>query len=139
MNSPEPPRISQRRATTAFTTFQPDLHLDLETPVKKTLLAIATACLIPAATSFAADGRIPAHSLNNMGLAGMKSMTDNEGLTVRGMGSTVGGFGVATVPGAAAVGTFYASGGKSASGFNVTGAVNNFTYAFGAGAARAHN
>jgi hypothetical protein len=106
----------------------------------KTLLAIASACfLVSAATAFAADGRIPTHSLNNMGLAGMRLMSDDEGLSVRGTGSTVGGFSVANVAGASGYSTFYGSGGKSASGYSATIAVNNFSFAVGAGAARAHN
>lgn len=106
----------------------------------KKLLAIASACLlVPAATAFAADGRIPTRSLNNMGLAGMRFMSDNDGFTVRGAGSTVGGFSLAIVNGAGATSTFYGSGGKSASGYTVSIAVNNFSFAVGAGAARAHN
>jgi hypothetical protein len=90
----------------------------------KTLLGLATVIAFCAVPVFAGEGRLSDQSLNKMGLAGMKTMSDAQGLQVRGLGAQAGGFSTATINGvggtASSTNFYYASGKKSASGENLS-------------------
>ena len=54
--------------------------------MKKLVLALAMVACLASTPAFASEGRISNQSLSKMGLAGMKPMTDEQGLKVRGAG-----------------------------------------------------
>lgn len=53
----------------------------------KNLLAILAVVALSAGAAVAGDGNVPQSTLSSMGLSGLKSMTDTQGLNVRGMGA----------------------------------------------------
>src|SRR5580704_8099836 len=50
----------------------------------KTLLSVAAVVVLAAAPAMAGDGRVSHQSLAKMGLAGMQTMSDSQGMAVRG-------------------------------------------------------
>ena len=108
----------------------------------KSLFAFASIVALSAAPALAADGQISSRSLAAMGLHGMATMSDADGMHVRGASATVGGFSLSSVPGAAASSAYYGSGPNSASGYTVSVAANSVgyygTFVLAAGASRAH-
>jgi ABC-type Zn2+ transport system substrate-binding protein/surface adhesin len=52
----------------------------------KSLLTFAAVLFFAALPAYSADGRIPDSSLARLGLAGMTSMSDAQGLEIRGLG-----------------------------------------------------
>jgi hypothetical protein len=96
----------------------------------KSLVALALVCSLSSLSAFAGDGRISGRDLTKMGLQGMKTMTDEDGMKIRGLNVAAGGFSVASVPGAAGSSHYYANGADSASGLSVSAAsltVNHHT------------
>jgi hypothetical protein len=91
----------------------------------KSLFAFAAIVAISAVPAIAGEGHVSSKSLANMGLAGMKSMDDAQGMTVRGLSiAVVGGGSIAGIGGngggAASVNTYFAAGHKSAQGSNIS-------------------
>jgi hypothetical protein len=90
----------------------------------KSLIAFASVVALSVVPAFAAQGHVSNQSLANMGLAGMKSMADAQGMQLRGLSVKVGGgsiAGIAGVGGGAASVNFYSANGKhSASGENAS-------------------
>ncbi len=64
----------------------------------KILLALAVVAVM---ASGAVAGEVPQATLSDMGLANMQTMSDDEGMAVRGAFAIVGGFSFASTPGAA--------------------------------------
>jgi hypothetical protein len=101
----------------------------METPSVKFLLLFAALFGFSAAPAFAGDGHISKSGLSHMGLAGMKAMTDVDGMSIRGTSFvSVGSFtfvtgkppaiSVKTSSGATrTASTFVVSGGLTAGGF----------------------
>ena len=90
----------------------------------KVLFGLAAVVAFSATSAMAAEGQVSNHSLANMGLAGMKSMSDTQGLHIRGLSVIVGGGSTASihgVGGSASSTNFYLATGKhSASGNNAS-------------------
>ncbi len=90
----------------------------------KVLFGLAAVVAFSATSAMAAEGQVSNHSLTNMGLAGMKSMSDTQGLQIRGLSVIVGGGSTASihgVGGSASSTNFYLATGKhSASGNNAS-------------------
>jgi hypothetical protein len=91
----------------------------------KVLFALASFVAFSAAPAFAGEGQVSSQSLNKMGLSGMKSMTDAQGLKIRGLSiAVVGGFSTAHQYGdggsASSTNFYFAAGHYSASGNNVS-------------------
>src|ERR1700728_1692362 len=81
----------------------------------KSLYAVAAIVALSAVPTFASEGHVTTNSLAKMGLAGMKSMDDAQGMNIRGLSiAVVSGGGIAGIHGhggaAAAVDTYFASG-----------------------------
>jgi hypothetical protein len=53
----------------------------------KNLLAILAVVAVSASAALAGDGNIPQSTLSSMGLSGLKTISDAQGLKVRGMGA----------------------------------------------------
>lgn len=95
----------------------------------KMLLAVASVLVLTAAPAFAAEGQVSDQSLAKMGLSGMQTMSDNDGMQVRGLSiAVVGGFSTASVPGASSTNFYFAAGHHSASGNNasVAGSISGY-------------
>jgi hypothetical protein len=95
----------------------------------KTLLSLASVLVLSPAPAMAGDGHVSSQSLAKMGLSGMHSMTDAQGSQIRGLSIAVAAGGsIAFIGGegggAASVNTYFAAGHKSASGNNVSFAVD---------------
>jgi hypothetical protein len=88
----------------------------------KVLLGLAAVVAFSAASAMAGDGRLSDQSLAKMGLAGMHSMSDVQGLHIRGLSVIVGGGSSASINGvgghATSTNFYLASGKHSASGDN---------------------
>jgi len=90
----------------------------------KTLLTIASVLVLSASPAFAGEGQISKQSLAKMGLSGMQTMSDAQGMQIRGTAAIVivSGKSTATVPGATSTNSYYAtasgSGSHAASGDN---------------------
>jgi hypothetical protein len=104
----------------------------------KVLLGLAAVVAFSAASAMAGEGRVPDHSLAKMGLAGMKTMSDTQGMHIRGLSiAVVGGGSIASINGvggsAVGVNYYYAAGSHSAVGSNgtVAGDVTSTTYGSG--------
>src|SRR5271169_5010003 len=98
------------------------LRLQLEglAMMKKLALAVAVVgCL--SASAFAADGRISKGSLAHMGLQGMKTMSDEQGMQVRGTSLSQGGANINVWINAIAIG----GNGGNGSGGNGSGGNGN--------------
>jgi hypothetical protein len=86
--------------------------------MKKLALAVAVVgCL--SASAFAADGRISQGSLAHMGLQGMKTMSDERGMQVRGTSLNQGGANINVWINAITVGGNGGGGGGGGNGGNV--------------------
>jgi hypothetical protein len=101
--------------------------LFLEAQHMKTLLSIASVLVLSAAPALAGDGQVSHKSLAKMGLSGMQTMTDSQGMKIRGTSIAVAAGGsIAFIGtkggGAASVNTYFAAGSHSASGDNLSGA-----------------
>jgi hypothetical protein len=95
----------------------------------KSLYAVAAIVALSAVPTFAGEGHVTTNSLAKMGLAGMKSMDDAQGMNIRGLSiAVVSGGSIAGIHGnggaAASVNTYFASGKKSAEGSNLSYAVD---------------
>jgi|SRR5579862_7542644 len=93
----------------------------------KILFALASIVAFSVAPAFAGEGQVSNQTLNKMGLSGMKVMSDQQGMQVRGLSiAVVGGFSQAAswTRGAEASTTnfYFAAGQHSASGGNLSGA-----------------
>ena len=90
----------------------------------KVLLGLAAVVAFSAASAMAGDGRLSDPSLAKMGLAGMHSMSDAQGLHIRGMSVIVGGGSTASINGvgghASSTNFYLAAGRHSASGDNAS-------------------
>jgi len=91
----------------------------------KSLYALAAIVALSAAPAFAGEGQISSKSLANMGLAGLKTMDDAQGMTVRGLSiAVVSGKSTATISGdgghASSTNSYFAAGHKSAEGSNIS-------------------
>jgi hypothetical protein len=110
----------------------------------KSLIALASVVAFCAAPAFAAEGQLSSQALAKMGLPGMKAMSDEEGMGIRGLSAAAGGFSLAEVQGGSASSQYFAGGHSSAKGFSVSaGAVVtnynvNFIAAGGFSAARSN-
>ena len=62
----------------------------------KTVLAFATLVCMSAGSAFAADNQVADQTLAKMGLGSMQSMSDNDGLAVRGKGTSAHVWGSST-------------------------------------------
>lgn len=91
----------------------------------KSLLAVLTVLALSAVPALAGEGRVSDQSLAKMGLSGMTAMTDAHGLQIRGLSATVGGTGIASVPGGVASNSYSAHGGHSATGGDVSLAISS--------------
>jgi hypothetical protein len=99
----------------------------------KSLFALAAVIAFAAAPAFAGEGHVSHKSLSNMGLSGMKSMTDAQGMGVRGLSIAVvtGDSNVNLGHGNSADSQFFAAGGPgkgthSAAGFSASSASVDF-------------
>ncbi len=94
----------------------------------KSLFALAAVVALTAAPALAADGHVAKKSLANMGLSGMKAMTDAQGMSLRGLSIAVvsGDSNVNLGHGNSANSQFFAAGQghgtHSAAGFSVSNA-----------------
>jgi hypothetical protein len=98
------------------------LRLQLEglAMMKKLALAVAVVgCL--SASAFAADGRISKGSLAHMGLQGMKTISDEQGMQVRGTSFSQGGANINVWINAIAIGGDGGGGGNGGNGGNNSG------------------
>src|SRR4051812_23396033 len=87
----------------------------------KSLLAIAAVLAFSAVPAFAADGYVSQNSLSKMGLSGMKSISEEKGMEIRGLAiAVVGGHSTASVPGATSSNFYFASGHHEADGKNLS-------------------
>jgi hypothetical protein len=91
----------------------------------KSVFALATIVAFSAVPALAGDGQVSSKSLAKMGLAGMKTMDDAQGMTVRGTSvAVVFGISHATISGeggsASSVNGYFAAGHHSASGANAS-------------------
>jgi hypothetical protein len=95
----------------------------------KSLYALAAIVALSAAPAIAGEGQVSAKSLNNMGLAGLKTMNDAQGMTVRGLSiAVVSGQSMAEIAGeggdAASQNSYFAKGHHSANGANLSAAAS---------------
>jgi hypothetical protein len=95
----------------------------------KSLYALAAVIAFSAAPAFAGEGHVSTNSLAKMGLAGMKTMNDAQGMTVRGLSiAVVSGQSMAEIAGeggdAASQNSYFAKGHHSASGANLSAAAS---------------
>jgi hypothetical protein len=101
----------------------------------KTLLSVAALVVFAVAPAMAGDGRVPQQSLAKMGLSGMQTMSDSQGMAVRGQSAYASGTSFAIQFGgggaAGSINTSSASGGTSASQNNFS--VAGQTYIVGVG------
>jgi hypothetical protein len=93
----------------------------------KSLYALAAIVAFSAVPAFAGEGHVTSMSLANMGLSGMKTMNDAQGMTVRGLSiAIVSGQSMAEISGeggdAASQNSYYAKGHHSAFGANLSAA-----------------
>jgi hypothetical protein len=90
----------------------------------KSLIAFASVAAFAVCPAFAAQGTISHHSLAKMGLAGMNTMADSQGMQIRGLSVKVGGGSSATISGVGGTATshnYYSADGKhSAEGDNAS-------------------
>lgn len=90
----------------------------------KVLLGLAAVVAFSAASAMAGEGRLSDQSLAKMGLAGMHSMSDAQGMHIRGMSVIVGGGSTASISGvgghASSTNFYLATGAHSASGDNAS-------------------
>jgi hypothetical protein len=91
----------------------------------KTLLSVAALVVLAAAPAMAGDGRVSHQSLAKMGLSGMQTMSDAQGMSVRGTSvAVVFGISHATISGeggsASSTNGYFAAGHHSASGANLS-------------------
>ncbi len=90
----------------------------------KVLLGLAAVVAFSAASAMAGEGRLSDQSLAKMGLAGMHSMSDAQGMHIRGMSVIVGGGSTASINGvgghASSTNFYLATGAHSASGDNAS-------------------
>jgi hypothetical protein len=94
----------------------------------KSLYALATIVAFSAVPAFAGEGHVSTNSLAKMGLAGMKTMNDAQGMAIRGLSiAVVSGESHAHISGeggsASSENEYFAAGHHSASGANVSFAV----------------
>jgi hypothetical protein len=93
----------------------------------KTLLSIASVLVLSAAPAMAGEGRVSNQSLAKMGLSGMQTMSDAQGMQIRGTSiAVVAGISYAHISGeggsAGSVNGYFAAGNHSASGANLSAA-----------------
>jgi hypothetical protein len=90
----------------------------------KILLGVASVVAFSMVPALAGEGRVSHQSLANMGLAGMTTMSDAQGMQLRGLSAQAGGWSSATLNGvggtASSTNFYYASGKKEASGANLS-------------------
>jgi hypothetical protein len=90
----------------------------------KVLFGLAAVVAFSAVSAMAGEGRVSNNALANMGLSGMKSMTDTQGMHIRGLSVTVGGGSIAFIGGvgggAGSINYYSANGKHSASGDNAS-------------------
>jgi hypothetical protein len=91
----------------------------------KTLLSIASVLVLSAAPALAGDGQVSHKSLAKMGLSGMQTMSDTQGMKIRGTSvAVVAGISYAHISGeggsAGSVNGYFAAGHHSASGANLS-------------------
>jgi hypothetical protein len=115
-------------------------HFFEEATAMKILLAVATVLALTAAPAFAGEGQVSHKSLAKMGLSSMQTLSDNDGMQIRGLSiAVVGGWstaGALTFNGYATTTNFYfAAGSHSASGSNasIAGSGGLFGSVVGAG------
>jgi hypothetical protein len=96
-------------------------NLEPEAWNMRTLFTLATALGL-AAPAFAGDGQISDRSLAKFGLAGMKTISDTEGLKIRGQSFVIAG-------------SFTSVNGHVTSSFSFTNGIPAHTFQFGAGVA----
>jgi hypothetical protein len=94
----------------------------------KTLLSIASVLVLSAAPALAGQGHVSSQSLAKMGLSGMQTMSDAQGMSIRGTSiAVVSGSSHAFINGegggANSSNSYFAAGHHSASGANVSFAV----------------
>ena len=83
----------------------------------KTVFAFATLVALSAGSAFAAEGQIADQTLSKMGLGGMKVMSDEQGMQVRGMAMvSVSGYSTAWNKNAETFNQYSASGHEKAKG-----------------------
>jgi hypothetical protein len=103
----------------------------------KVLLGLAAFVAFSATSALAGEGRVSDQSLAKMGLANMKTMSDSQGLRIRGLSVIVGGGSYATIHGvggsAGSVNFYLATGKHSAQGNNasVAGDTTTTSVSFG--------
>ena len=102
----------------------------------KSLYAIAAIVALSAVPAFAGEGHVSSNSLANMGLAGLQTMNDAQGMQVRGLSvAVVAGGSIATINGdggsASSFNTYFAAGHKSAEGSNISGAADGTVKTYG--------
>jgi hypothetical protein len=95
----------------------------------KTLLSIASVLVLSAAPAMAGQGHVSNQSLAKMGLSGMQTMSDAQGMQIRGTSiAVVAGFSYAHISGeggsAGSVNGYFAAGHTSASGANLSAAAS---------------
>ncbi len=90
----------------------------------KVLLGLAAVVAFSATSAMAGEGRVSDQSLAKMGLANMKTMSDSQGMHIRGLSVLVGGGSYATINGvggsSGSVNFYLADGKHSASGDNAS-------------------
>ena len=111
----------------------------------KTVFAFASLVALSAGSAFAADGQVADQTLNKMGLGGMKVMSDEQGMQVRGMALvSVSGYSAAHNHNAETYNQYSASGFRHADGssysivFSLDGRHLSAAGAFGGAKANAH-
>ncbi|HEV3301286.1 MAG TPA: hypothetical protein VG055_16665 [Planctomycetaceae bacterium] len=93
----------------------------------KSLYALAAIVAFSAVPAFAGEGHVSTNSLAKMGLAGMKTMNDAQGMQIRGTSiAVVAGVSFAHISGeggsAGSINGYFAAGHHSASGANLSAA-----------------
>jgi hypothetical protein len=93
----------------------------------KSLYALAAIVAFSAVPAFAGEGHVSTNSLAKMGLAGMKTMNDAQGMQIRGTSiAVVAGVSYAHISGeggsAGSINGYFAAGHHSASGANLSAA-----------------
>jgi hypothetical protein len=109
---------------------------EVETIQMKSLYALAAVIAFSAAPAFAGEGHVSTNSLAKMGLAGMQTMNDAQGMNIRGLSvAVVSGGSIATIHGeggsASSFNTYFAAGHKSAEGSNVSFAADGTIKTYG--------
>jgi len=95
----------------------------------KSLYALAAIVAFSAVPAFAGEGHVSNNSLAKMGLAGMKTMNDAQGMQIRGTSiAVVAGVSFANISGeggsAGSINGYFAAGHHSASGANLSAAAS---------------